>query len=132
MDWLARPASVPLRRGEDLAFWISYVNTSARPISAWAPPRHPVKVSISMAVYHIPFTTATGSLAHVWLPRLRGTIYVLPITSTKMPFGSDIIFDRLSIIGTVNSITAVDQGISASPYHNIVVSTPSSILTTIL
>ncbi len=30
-----------------LAFWISYVNTSARPISAWAPPRHPVKVSIA-------------------------------------------------------------------------------------
>ena len=29
-----------------LAFWISYVNTSARPISAWTPPRHLVKMSV--------------------------------------------------------------------------------------
>ena len=43
-----------------LTFWISYVNTSARPISAWAPPRHSVKVSNSMAVLQTPFTTAIG------------------------------------------------------------------------
>ena len=54
---------------------------------------------------------------------LRGTIYAYkprtffaggetpclckPITSTKMPFGSDVIFDRMSIIGTIISITAI-------------------------
>ena len=32
---------------------------------------------------------------------------LLLVTSTKMPFGSNIIFDRLNITSTVNSITAV-------------------------
>ena len=29
-----------------------------------------------------------------------------PVTSTKMPFGSEVIFDRMSITGTIISITA--------------------------
>lgn len=52
---------------------------------------------------------------------------LLLITSTKMPFSSDIVFDRLSVISTANSITAVlrtlhvrrrwDPGTSASPKY---------------
>ena len=38
---------------QNLAFWISYVNTSARPISAWAPPRRPVKASITLHRTHV-------------------------------------------------------------------------------
>ena len=40
---------------------------------------------------------------------------VMPVTSTKMPFGSDIIFDRMSITGTIISITAVDQPTFGKP-----------------
>ena len=39
----------------------------------------------------------------------------MPVTSTKMPFGSDIIFDRLNITSTVNTITAVDQPTFGKP-----------------
>ena len=37
----------------------------------------------SMAVHHTPFTTAAGSLAHVWLPRLRGTINITETRGTS-------------------------------------------------
>ena len=50
-----------------------------------------------------------------------------PITSTKMPFGSDVIFDRMSIIGTIISITAVGPRHVCQPhvFVGLIVGTPS-------